>query len=71
MRKKEERRRSQRERKREKEIVFLTREEREVNKNIYIYFLDVSYSAHLKIDVHCSTKKQKILLIASLLQMLL
>ena len=29
------------------------REEREVNKKIF-FFLDVSYSAHLKIDVHCS-----------------
>ena len=32
---------------------FLTWEEREVNKKLF-FFLDVSYSAHLKIDVHCS-----------------
>ena len=38
------------------------REEREVNKKN----LDVSYSAHLKIDVHCSGEA-KILLIAPLL----
>ena len=50
MRKKEERRRSWRER--EYEIFILMREEREVNN--FFFFLYVSYSAHLKIDVHCS-----------------
>ena len=29
------------------------REEKEVNKKIF-FFLTVSYSAHLKINVHCS-----------------
>ena len=51
LRKKEERRRSRRERERIGNS-FFNREEREVNKKFF--FLDVSYSAHLKIDVHCS-----------------
>ena len=56
MRKKEERREAgerEREREREKEWNILMREERECNKKIF-FFLALSYSAHLKIDVHCS-----------------
>ena len=33
--------------------VYLMRQERECNKKFF-FFLHVSYSTHLKIDVHCS-----------------
>ena len=36
------------------ENVYLMREERESNKK-FLFFLHESYSAHLKIDVHCSS----------------
>ena len=62
LRKKEERREAgERERDRERERerkgmeYFNERGERECNKKIYIFFfLALSYSAHLNIDVHCS-----------------
>ena len=54
LRKKEERREA-RERERENEWNILMREQRECNKFFFFFFfLALSYSAHLKIDVHYS-----------------